>query len=196
MAETLRGLPSVASADVEVSLPNDVQVTVHEREPLLVWRTPNGAFLVDATGTLLAAAPADSNLPAVDDRRSTAGNLVSGDRLDGVDVAAARLLLTITPADVGSPATATGVFVNDADGWYMTASGPYWRAIFGFYTANQLRPEARVPRQRQCLASLLAERQGRPTLVYLAVEGDRCGTYRDEPTPSAEDVQNVGEWAT
>ena len=40
-----------------------------------------------------------------------------------------------------------------------------------------------------------AERQGRPTLVYLAVEGDRCGTFRDEPTPSAVDVQNVGERA-
>ena len=196
MAEMLRGLPSVASADVEVSLPDEVEVTVHEREPLLIWRTSNGPFLVDATGALLAVAPADSALPIVDDQRSTASNLAAGDRLDEVDVAAARLLLTITPADVGSPVTATGVYVNDADGWYMTANQPYWRAIFGFYTANQLRPEARVPRQRQCLASLLAERQGRPTLVYLAVEGDRCGTYRDEPTPSAEDVQNVGEWAT
>jgi hypothetical protein len=196
MAETLRGLPSVASADVDVKLPGELEVTVHERAPLLIWRTQAGPFLVDSTGTLLAQAPPDSSLPAVDDQRATARQLAAGDRLDDVDLATARLLLTITPADVGSPSTATGVYVNDSDGWYMTASQPDWRAIFGFYTANQLRPEERVPRQRQCLASLLADRQGQPTLVYLAVEGDRCGTFRDEPTPSAEGVQNVGERAT
>ena len=192
MAEALRGLPSVAAAEVEVTLPDKLDVTVHERAPLLVWRTSNGAFLVDVTGTLLAPAPSDSTLPAVVDQRASAADLVPGDRLDDVDLAAARLLLTITPADVGSVSTATGLYVNDAEGWFITASSPDWRAIFGFYTANQLKPDDRVPRQRQCLASLLAERAGRPTLVYLAVEGDRCGTFRDEPTPSAEDVQNVG----
>jgi hypothetical protein len=196
MAETLRGLPSVASADVDVTLPDEVAISVHERQPLLIWRTANGPFLVDSTGALLAGAPADSALPAVDDQRATAAQLAPGNRLDDVDLATARLLLTITPADVGSTSTATGVYINDADGWYMTASQPDWRAIFGFYTANQLKPEDRVPRQRQCLASLLAQRQGRPTLVYLAVEGDRCGTFRDEPTPSADSGQNVGEKAT
>jgi len=192
MAEALRGLPSVATAEVDVTLPDKLDVTVHERAPLLIWRTTKAAFLVDVTGTLLATAPADSTLPAVVDQRASAADLAPGDRLDDVDLAAARLLLTVTPADVGSASTATGLYVNDADGWYMTASQPDWRAIFGFYTANQLKPDDRVPRQRQCLASLLADRQGQPTLVYLAVEGDRCGTFRDEPTPSAEDVQNVG----
>ena len=196
MAETLRGLPSVASAEVDVRLPGEVDITVHEREPLLIWRTPQGPFLVDVTGTLLAAAPAESNLPGLDDQRPAAAELAPGDRIDEVDLAAARLLLTITPADVGSASTGLNLFVNDADGWYMTAQQPDWRAIFGFYAANQLRPEERVPRQRQCLASLLAERQGRPTLVYLAVEGDRCGTFRDEPTASARSVQNVGQRAT
>jgi POTRA domain, FtsQ-type len=195
MAEALRDLPSVATAEVEVTLPDKLDVTVHERAPLLIWRTSHGAFLVDVTGTLLATAPTDSTLPAVEDQRSSAADLEPGDRLDDVDLTAAKLLLTITPADVGSASTATGLYVNDADGWYMTASQPDWRAIFGFYTANQLKPDDRVPRQRQCLASLLADRLGRPTLVYLAVEGDRCGTFRDEPTPSAEDVQNVGERA-
>lgn len=195
MAETLRGLPSVASAEVDVSLPNQLEISVHEREPLLNWRTAAGAFLVDSTGTLLAATPAYSDLPALDDRRTSSADLAVGDRVDEVDLAAARLLLTITPLDIGSTSTGLGLFVNDADGWYMTAHQPDWRAIFGFYTANQLRPEERVPRQRQCLASLLADRLGRPTVVYLAVEGDRCGTFRDEPTPSAHSVQNVGERA-
>jgi hypothetical protein len=196
MAEALRGLPSVASAEVDVSLPDQLEIDVHEREPLLIWRTAGGPFLVDSTGTLLAAAPADSTLPALDDQRGSAAGLAVGDRVDEVDLAAARLLLTITPVDVGSPSSGVGLFVNDTDGWYMTAHQPDWRAIFGYYTANQLRPEERVPRQRQCLASLLAERQGQPTLVYLAVEGDRCGTFRDEPTPSAHSVQNVGARAT
>jgi POTRA domain, FtsQ-type len=196
MAEALRGLPSVASAEVDVSLPDQLEINVHEREPLLIWRTAAGPFLVDSTGTLLAAAPTASTLPAVEDQRRSAVGLAVGHRVDEVDLAAARLLLTIAPVDVGSASSGLGLFVNDADGWYMTAHQPDWRAIFGYYTANQLRPEDRVPRQRQCLASLLAERQGQPTLVYLAVEGDRCGTFRDEPTPSAHSVQNVGERAT
>jgi hypothetical protein len=196
MAEALRGLPSVATAEVDVSLPDQLEISVHEREPLLIWRTAAGPFLVDSTGTLLAAAPAASTLPAVEDQRRSAAGLAVGHRVDEVDLAAARLLLTISPVDVGSASSGAGLFVNDADGWYMTAHQPDWRAIFGYYTANQLRPEERVPRQRQCLASLLAERQGQPTLVYLAVEGDRCGTFRDEPTPSAQSVQNVGARAT
>ena len=41
--------------------------------PLLIWRTSNGAFLVDVDGHLAGRAPpADSTLPAVDDQRATA----------------------------------------------------------------------------------------------------------------------------
>jgi hypothetical protein len=196
MAEALRGLPSVASAEIDVSLPDQLEISVREREPLLIWTTSHGSFLVDATGALLAPAPATSTLPALVDRRASAADLAVGDRVDEVDLAAARLLLTITPLDLGSASSGLSLQVNDADGWYMTAQQPYWRAIFGFYTANQLKPDERVPRQRQCLASLLAERAGRPTLIYLAVEGDRCGTFRDEPTPLGYAGQNVGGRAT
>ena len=55
-----------------------------------------------------------------------------------------------------------------------------------------LRPPAElIPRQRQCLASLLAQPAERPQVIYLAVAGDRCGTFRDQPTPAGHSVQNV-----
>ena len=71
------------------------------------------------TGTLLAAAATEFDRFR-QWRISAHGApiLAPGDRLDDVDLAAARLLLTITPADVGSASTATGLYVNDADGWY------------------------------------------------------------------------------
>ena len=197
MAEALRGLPSVATAEVEVTLPDKLDVAVHERDAAARSGAPrHGAFLVDVDGHLAGhRRPTDSTLPAVEDQRASAADLASGDRLDDVDLAAARLLLTITPADVGSASTATGLYVNDADGWYMTASQPDWRAIFGHYTANQLdrMTEYRVSGSASphCWPTAWAGRRW----STCAVEGDRCGTFRDEPTPSAEDVQNVGERA-
>ena len=197
MAESLRSLPTVASAEVEVTLPNRLAVTVHEREPLFVWQTNGGPLLVDASGTLLAGAPASgTGLPTVEDRRATGPLPAIGSRLEEVDVAAARLLLTITPADIGSASSELKLLVDDEEGWSIASQVPPWRAVFGFYTTNLRRPEELIPRQRQCLSSLLAERHEQLTVIYLAVAGDRCGSFRDQPTPTARSVQNVGRPVT
>lgn len=194
LAEAIRALPSVESAEVLVALPDRLEISVKERQPLLVWRTDAGAFLADISGALIAAAPADlaASLPQVDDRRTTGSTLAVGGRLDEVDMAAARLLLTITPADLGSRSAGLALSVDDEDGFALESAVPAWRAVFGFYTANQLRPDERVPRQKQCLTSMLATGEDRFETVYLAVAGDTCGTYREHPTPSARFFQNVG----
>jgi hypothetical protein len=209
MAEALRNLPSVASAEVVVSLPDRLEIDIVERQPLLVWRTGRGAFLSDISGALLAdvaparsaspdpgnsAAPtAAAPLPQVEDLRAASQALDVGGRLDAVDMAAARLLLTITPHDVGSRALTLQLTVDDEDGYALVSQQPAWRAVFGFYTSNLRRPEDLVPRQRQCLASLIAGGEDRLSIAYLAVDGDSCGTYRDRPTPSALFSQNVGK---
>jgi hypothetical protein len=205
MAEALRNLPSVASAEVVVSLPDRLEINIVERQPLVVWRTESGAFLADISGALLAevapvgsaspdpgssAAPAEP-LPQVEDLRAASQRLAIGGRLDSVDMAAARLLLTITPQDVGSRALALQLTVDDEDGYALVSEQPPWRAVFGFYTSNLRRPEDLVPRQRQCLESLIAGGEDRISIAYLAVDGDGCGTYRDRPTPSALFSQNV-----
>jgi hypothetical protein len=207
MAEALRNLPSVASAEVVVSLPDRLEIDIVERQPLLVWRTGGGAFLADISGALLAElAPAGSAspdpgssaapraaLPQVEDLRAASQGLAVGGRLDAVDMAAVRLLLTITPHDVGSRALALQLTVDDEDGYALVSQQPPWRAVFGFYTSNLRRPEDLVPRQRQCLESLIAGGEDRLSIAYLAVDGDGCGTYRDRPTPSALFSQNVGK---
>lgn len=217
IAEALRSLPSVASAVVVVALPGRLEIDIVERQPLLVWRTGSGAFLADIGGALLAevapapagsaapdpglsaapdpggsAAPA-APLPQVEDLRAASQALAVGGRLDEVDMAAAQLLLTIKPQDVGSRALALHLTVDDEDGYALVSQQPAWRAVFGFYTSNLRRPEDLVPRQRQCLASLLASGEDRLSIAYLAVDGDGCGTYRDRPTPSALFSQNVGK---
>jgi hypothetical protein len=215
MAEALRSLPSVASAEVVVALPDRLEIDIVEREPLIVWRTGSHAFLADIGGALLAeVAPAGSPLPdpassaspspggsaapatplpQVEDLRAASQALAVGARLDAVDMAAARLLLTITAQDVGSLALALQLTIDDEDGYALVSQQPPWRAVFGFYTANLRQPADLVPRQRQCLASILAGGEDRLEVVYLAVAGDSCGTYRDRPTPSALFSQNVGK---
>jgi cell division septal protein FtsQ len=196
LADTLRALPSVGSAEIAVSLPDQLDIVVHERQPLLVWRTPQASYLVDASGALFAAAPPSAaTMPTVVDLRSTASQIVVGGRLDEVDLAAARLLLTITPADLGSAAGTLSLSLDDDNGWYMDAAPQSWRAVFGFYSAIELPPAERIPRQRQCLASLLAQRHEQADVIYLAIAGDSCGTFREQPTPSARAVQNVWQRA-
>jgi cell division septal protein FtsQ len=196
MAEQLRGLPSVESADVEVNLPDRLEITVHERQPLFVWRTPTTQLLVDQTGALLAVAPALGGLPVLDDQRDAGADLAPGDRIDTIDLAAARLLLTIKPADIGSAAASLELSVDDENGWQLTSPTPAWRAVFGFYSANVRKPDELIPRQRQCLSSLLAARHEAATTIYLAVDGDRCGTFLDQPAPSGVAGDNAGSWAT
>jgi len=193
MADAIRALPSVESAEVWVALPDRVEITVHERQPLLAWQTTESAYLVDIAGAILSVAPPGGAFPVVDDRREASASLTVGERLDEVDLAAARLLLTTTPADLGSSSSALTLTIDDEDGFSLVSAAPAWRAVFGFYTANQLRPEDRVPRQRQCLASMLAGGEARLEVIYLAVAGETCGTYRDRPTPSARFYQNVGK---
>lgn len=50
----VRGLPWVRDADVRRRLPSGVEVTVEAREPVVVVRLPDAAWLVDAEGVVVA----------------------------------------------------------------------------------------------------------------------------------------------
>ncbi len=54
----IEALPAVRDATVTATLPDQVTVSVTERSPMLVWRTPAGSWLVDGTGLLFGSAAA------------------------------------------------------------------------------------------------------------------------------------------
>jgi hypothetical protein len=190
-AESLRRAlldqPGIADADVRTVLPNRVIVSLVERHPVIVVRRPDASYAVDAAGVVLAAIEADDatalGLPTVDDRRREwATEVAVGSPLDPTDRVAMLQLAALSAADIGSSATSLSLSIDDDSGFMMTADPQGWRAIFGHYTPT-LRPPEMVPRQVQCLRSLLGQGETRLETVYLAPEDERCGTFLPTPGP-------------
>lgn len=183
MQRRIASLPAVLSAEVVASLPNRLAVVIHERVPILVWQSRDRGWLTDRAGVLLASAAtaADAALPRIRDIRSDSPPVALGSRIDPMDLEAARLLGAVTPADLGSGAPRLEVTIEDADGWVLSVSGG-WRAIFGHFTPD-LHTTGDIPRQVQCLASLLANREASIRTVVLAIAPDRCGTFSETSPP-------------
>lgn len=187
MQQRIQALPAVLSASVVASLPNLLAVVIHERVPIFVWSVGDTFWLVDRAGILLASAtlPADAGaaaLPRIRDLRSGEAAAKLGDQLAPLDLDAARLLGAVTPADLSSAATELDISVEDADGWVISVPDG-WRAVFGQYTPD-LHKTDEIPRQVQCLASLLANREASIGNVVLSVAPDRCGTFTEaSPSP-------------
>jgi hypothetical protein len=179
-AARVAALPTVRRASVRVALPDLVVATIEERVPVVVWSIGDeaGGFLVDDSGLAFAhAASPPAGLPRVADRRAAGARLAVGDRLAAVDLTAARTLLSITPAMLGTAAAGLAVSVTDADGFEMTTRPASWVAVFGPYGDVTRSPDL-VPLQVQCLASLLAAGpEARVGRVVLSPEGQTCGTY-------------------
>ncbi|MEA2607947.1 MAG: cell division protein FtsQ [Chloroflexota bacterium] len=181
----LEKLPTVARADVSVQLPGTLLVTLHERQPVLVWKVGARLYLADSDGHLFGRLgdhppkPAAA-LPVVDDRRAASAGLSVGTRLDVADVDAATRLASLVPADVGSAAKALQVRVTDENGFVIRADPQGWLAIFGFYTPS-LRTTDLIPGQVRLLRSLLIGREPLIDRVILASATD--GTYVPKPTP-------------
>ncbi len=197
----LEAIPSVAGAEVHVTLPGTLRVHIIEREPILAWRAGSALLLVDRDGLVIAdAGSADASaaaraiavgLPTVEDRRvasaPTSGVATEGQGLPAVggvlgpiELDVARRLLSLRPADVGSAAPALRVRLDDQDGWsvHPLVDRP-WTGVFGFYSAT-LRPADLIPQQVRLLRSLLAGRESRLLRIVLA-DGEH-GTYTTYPT--------------
>ncbi len=176
----LRGLTTLAGAEVTVHLPDTVHVRLQERDPILAWAVGSQRFLLDRDGLLFSAVPLDDDgptarIPLVEDNRSASTSLAVGALLDPVDFDAATRLAGIRPAeDLASSASSLSLTLDDEQGFVMTARPTRWVAIFGFYTPN-LRQTTIIPRQLQALRSLLAGRETKVATVYLADENG--GTY-------------------
>ncbi len=181
----LAALPAVAAAYVTVSLPHAITITIRERVPILIWQVGDNRFLADSGGVLFAAVDAvgagDAHVPTVVDRRAgSAGLIVAGSTLSSDDLDAATRLAALVPADVGSAAPALHVWLDDTDGYTITAGAGTWTAVFGFYNPS-VRPTDLIPAQVRLLQSLLFDRESSVARIYVA--GDKSGTYLPRATP-------------
>jgi cell division septal protein FtsQ len=187
MERALGSVPAVAGADVAVILPDTLDVAVTERTPSFVVATSAAAFILDVDGFVLDELPLSDamtiGLPVViDTRQLFAAGLKVGGRLDAISLDATLRLLALTPDDLGTRFPTLALSVDDTDGYVLAARPDGWRAIFGQYTPN-LRPVELIDRQVQCLRSLLAEGEDGVDTIYLAPQGEHCGTYLPERTP-------------
>jgi hypothetical protein len=88
----------------------------------------------------------------------------------------------VTPEVIDSGAASLALTVHDDDGFVISAEPQGWSAVFGNYTPN-LRPVDLIPRQLQCLTSLVAQSESDLRTVYLSPLDDSCGTYLPVATP-------------
>jgi cell division septal protein FtsQ len=187
MERALASLPAVAEADVSVLLPDTLDVQITERTPTFVVATTAATFVVDVDGFVLDEVPLSDattlGLPVVTDiRQLFAPGINAGSRLDGISLDAALRLLALTPEDLGTRFGTLALTVDDVDGYVLTARPDGWRAIFGHYTPN-LRPVDLIDRQVQCLRSRIGAGEDGVNVIYLAPQGEHCGTYVPGRTP-------------
>lgn len=181
MERALASLPAVASADVHVLLPDELDVAVTERTPAFVVATPAAAFVIDVDGFVLEQLPLSHagalGLPMVSDaRQQFAPGITAGGRLDAISLDAALRLLALTPDDLRTRFDTLTLTVDDIDGYVLEAQPDGWRALFGHYTPN-LRPVDLIDRQVQCLRSRIDAGEDALSVIYLAPQGEHCGTY-------------------
>jgi cell division protein FtsQ len=85
--EQLMEIPSVADADVQVRLPNRVEVRVHERTPHGVWQSGTVSVLVDSGGLVIGAtseAPPILTIRDLDAPRATTEKRFDPESFDAV----------------------------------------------------------------------------------------------------------------
>jgi hypothetical protein len=185
LEQRLAQIPAISGATVSVALPDEVRVTVDEREALLTWRIGSRRFLVDGEGRLFVelgteAAEATADLPVVNDARLASMVLDVGSTLDPVTLDAALRLGSLGTADVGSGARNLVLRLDDQHGFTMRTQPASWTAVFGFYTPT-LRTTDLIPGQVRLLRSLLFGRE--PEVARVILASDTNGTFIPRPTP-------------
>ncbi len=109
----------VVAAQVDCQLPGRVGIQVREREPRLIWRTGDTAFLVDGEGTVLKADDGShEGLVAIRDLTNSA--LAPGDAVDAVALNAANQLHRLLPEALAFEySSEKGISLVDARGWHI-----------------------------------------------------------------------------
>jgi hypothetical protein len=149
----LNSMPMVASASLQKQWPNQLQVNVTERVPVLLWQTSDGTFGVDRQGFVIAPANETTGvaqLMTVKDMRTykhggkgAARSIQPGDRLNQADIAFAANVFATLPRLTGirnftllyddAGATTVGQEQENQEeyGSYVVSSQAGWQAYLG-----------------------------------------------------------------
>ncbi|HET7029042.1 MAG TPA: FtsQ-type POTRA domain-containing protein [Candidatus Limnocylindrales bacterium] len=185
IAARIRELTPVRDVAVSVGLPDTLRIAVTERRPIVIWQTGGVRYAVDDSGLLFAVVGADpggptESIPVVIDERADAAGLGVRSTLDPVILDAATRIASLTPAQIGSHASALTVRITVKNGFTVSSGPDGWLAIFGFYGTSQRTPEL-IPGQVQSLTAVLAKGEDRMDEIVLA--DTSAGTYTLKPTP-------------
>src|SRR5258708_1762730 len=147
-------LPLVSSASVQKQWPDQLQVTVSERAPVLLWQTSYGTYSVDRNGVVIASAnelTGASTLATVVDKRPTGSKatrqmLHPGSRLPMAEVALAQAIFAQLPKVTGITdftlnyvsGPVSKQVQQESPGSYVVVSKIGWLAYLG--SANDANP--------------------------------------------------------
>lgn len=183
-AQALRNYPELASVTVSVSLPNQVSVTVVERQPVLLWQQDGNYTWIDANGVAfrprgeaaglivvqaLAAPPAP---PALDPNSLAARPYISAEMVNAI--------LALAPlAPPGTP------ILYDPQKGLSWNDGRGWQAVFG--SEKDMVVKLHV---YQALVDSLVGRGIRPVLINVAYP--KAPFYRLEQAEVGSEAQESG----
>jgi hypothetical protein len=167
VAERLRSLPAVASVEVSAVLPDELRVTIAEKQPAFTWITSALRLVGAADGTLIGELPLDAEvpaelaaLPAIDDQRRHSRQLITGDLIPADEVGIALRLLDVEPALLGSASSGLSVRIDAEYGFILVSAQPVWQAALGFYgldpAGDEVAPQARFEQQAAAIRTLFA----------------------------------------
>jgi len=121
VAQRLRALPAVESAEVRPVFPRRVVIHITERVPFAQWQVGNAMFLVDREGHVIGPAARDDSLVLV--RENRGGTPEPGETVPAEAVRAAVELSELLPPPWQPPGEAfdyapdTGITVAMRNGW-------------------------------------------------------------------------------
>lgn len=123
VAARIRALPLVQQADVSVTLPDTVDVTIVERQPAAFWVSGGTTYLVDREGVILKAVDSDTEQASMPTVAQVDGQpLTAGSRVDASALTASAQLTTLLPSVGVAPlafewSADAGLEVPTQDGW-------------------------------------------------------------------------------
>jgi cell division protein FtsQ len=169
IAARLAALPAVAGVQVDTVLPDQLRVTIAEKEPAFTWLTSAVRLIGAADGTFIGQLARDAELPpqlaglpGVDDERRRSRNLIVGDVVPAAELDMALRLLALDPAVLGSASTDLALRIDAEHGFMLVSKQPAWQAAFGFYgldpAGEGTAPEARLEQQVAAIRTLFATR--------------------------------------
>jgi hypothetical protein len=148
-------------------LPDQLRVTIAEKQPAFTWVTSRLRLVGAADGTLIGELPRDAevpaelaSLPAVDDQRRRSRQLIMGDVIPPDELGMALRLLDVKPALLGSASTGLSLRIDAEYGFVLVSAQPGWQAALGFSgldpAGDEVAAEARFDQQAAAIRTLFA----------------------------------------